>query len=87
MKITKRNGNTTMYDDEKVVRSILKANGDTSGEEISEAVAANIASDVFSRLTEESEVISTKEIRDCVTAVLRERGFEKTAIAYAEYKK
>ena len=51
MKITKRNGNLTMYDDEKVVNSILKANRDVSGEEITRAVAVNIADEVFSSLT------------------------------------
>ena len=87
MKITKRNGKLTMYDDEKVVNSILKANRDVSGEAITEAVAVNIADEVFSRLTAENEIITTKEIRDNVCAVLTERGFSKTAKAYTEYKK
>ena len=86
MKITKRNGNITMYDDEKVVRSILKANGDTE-ETMTEAVAASIADDAFSRLTEENEIITTQEIRECVTSLLIERGYGLTAKAYAEYKK
>jgi transcriptional regulator NrdR family protein len=87
MKITKRNGNTTMYDDEKVVNSILKANQDISGEEITRAVAVNIADKVFSRLTKENEIIATKDVRDCVYEILTERNYTKTAKAYAEYKK
>ncbi len=87
MKITKRNGNVTLYDDEKVANSILKANGDTTGEPMSKGVAENIADDVFSRLTEENEIITTKEIRDCVMQILKERGFEETAKAYGEFKK
>ena len=87
MKITKRNGNTTMYDDEKVVNSILKANQDISGEEITRAVAVNIADKVFSRLTKENEIIATKDVRDCVYEILTERKYTKTAKAYAEYKK
>ena len=86
MKITKRNGNITMYDDEKVVKSILKANGDTK-ENMTEAAAADIAAVVFARLTAENEIISTKEIRDCVMAVLAENGYVQTANAYEEYKK
>ena len=87
MKITKRNGNMTMYDDEKIVNSILKANQDISGEEITRAVAVNIADNVFSRLTKENEIIATKDVRDCVYEILIERGYPKTAKAYAEYKK
>ena len=86
MKITKRNGNITMYDDEKVVKSILKANGDTK-ENMTEAAEADIAAVVFARLTAENEIISTKEIRDCVMAVLAENGYVQTAKAYEEYKK
>ena len=71
MKITKRNGNMTMYDDEKITR----------------AVAVNIADRVFSRLTKENEIIATKDVRDCVYEILTERGYPKTAKAYAEYKK
>ena len=87
MKITKRNGNMTMYDDEKIVNSILKANQAISGEEITRAVAVNIADKVFSRLTKENEIIATKDVRDCGYEIRTERGYPKTAKAYAEYKK
>ena len=32
MKVTKRNGNVVLYDDEKIANSIVWANGRTSGE-------------------------------------------------------
>ena len=87
MKITKRNGNVTMYDDEKVVNSILKADKTAGGEGITAAIAASIAGDVFSRLTAENEIITTSEVRNCVFEVLNERGYVKTAKAYSEYQK
>lgn len=86
MKITKRNGNITMYDDQKIVRSILKANAETQEETINENIATAIADDVFGRLTEESEIITTKDIKDCVVKILRERGYPETARLYLEYK-
>ena len=36
MKITKRNGTITVYDDEKVTKSILNANGAAGEKKISE---------------------------------------------------
>ena len=87
MKITKRNGNLTVYDDEKVVNSILKANKGISGEEITKPAAVSIADEVFSRLTAENEIITTKDVRDSVYAILTERDYPKTAKAYTEYKK
>ena len=87
MKITKRNGNITVYDDEKITQSILKANAEIPGEAIPEAVAANIAECVFSRLTEENDIITTADVRKGVEALLIERGLPETAKAYSEYKK
>ena len=43
MKITKKNGHETIYDDEKVINSILKANEETYEKSLSRAVAADIA--------------------------------------------
>lgn len=86
MKITKKNGNITMYDDQKVVNSILKANAEVPGEKINEKIATSIADDVFNKLTEEYEIITTKDIRDCVDQMLRERGFPETARRYLEYR-
>ena len=83
MKITKKNGHETLYDDEKVISSILKANAETSGEKLSRTIAA----DVFNRLTAENEIITTAEIRECVDLILRERGYPETAKRYTEYKK
>ncbi len=86
MKITKKNGNITVYDDQKVVKSILKANAETTLENISEKVAVALADDVFSQLTEKSEIITTKEIRNCVYETLLDRGYPETAKRYIEYK-
>ncbi len=87
MKITKKNGSLVMYDDEKVKKSILKANATVTGETISEKTAMTLADTVFDRLTEKESIISTAEIRDCVYALLKERSFPKTAEAYWAYKK
>ncbi len=87
MKITKRNGNTTVYDDEHVKRSILAANAGAPFETLTEAQAAGIADQVFQRVTLKYELITTEEVRDCVIAVLREKGLRQTAKLYAEYKK
>ncbi|MBR5343398.1 MAG: hypothetical protein IK149_05830 [Oscillospiraceae bacterium] len=87
MKITKKNGNVSLYDDEKVARSILKANADTRSESITPAVAAALADTVFLRLTQQHEIISTADVRSCVVALLRERGLYQTAESYAEYTK
>ena len=87
MKITKRNGTICLYDDEKVTRSILKANADASGETIPEAMAAALADEVFARLTARHEIITTAEVRACVFALLLERGLPETAACYMEFRK
>ena len=43
MKITKKNGHEAMYDDEKVISSILKANEGTSEKTLTRTIAASIA--------------------------------------------
>ncbi len=87
MKITKRNGVICLYDDEKVARSILRANADTEGETMSVKMADALADEAFSRLTAQHEWITTADVRACVFALLAERGFPKTAKSYKEYKK
>ena len=87
MKITKRNGNVVLYDDVKVASSILKANEGVVMEDITEKAAAALAGDVFARLTEQDAIISTREVRDCVYALLLEKGYPRTAKQYLEYKK
>lgn len=87
MKITKRNGLITVFDDEKIVNSILKASNDAKGEQISKAIAENIAGDVFTRLTAENDIITTADVRTCVCQVLTERGYTGTAKAYSEFRK
>ena len=87
MKITKKNGHEAMYDDEKVISSILKANEGTFEKTLTRTIAASIAADVFSRLTAENTIITTAEVRECVDLILRERGYTETAKRYTEYKK
>jgi hypothetical protein len=87
MKITKKNGNVVVYDDEKVINSILKANAGIQGEEISRKKAAVLADDVFTRVTDQHDVIRTQDVRDCTAAVLREKGYPKTAENYLNYKR
>ncbi|MBP5732593.1 MAG: hypothetical protein J6W66_02035 [Lachnospiraceae bacterium] len=60
MKITKKNGNISIYDDEKVVNSILKANEGTDEDYMNKAVAEDIAEDVFNRLTAVTEIITQR---------------------------
>ena len=86
MKITKKNGRVAVYDDEKVINSILKANAGT-GESLSRKKAAILADEVFQRVTEKSELISTQDVRDCLAALLREKGLTRTAENYLAYKK
>ena len=87
MKITKKNGNVVVYDDEKVINSILKANAGVQGEEIGRKKAAVLANDVFARGTDRHDVISTQDVRDCTAAILREKGYPKTAENYLNYKR
>ena len=88
MKITKRNGTITVYDDEKVTKSILNANAASEGDrKLTKNEAGGLAYIVFNRLIAENEIITTREIRECVCAVLRDKGFPNTAKEYAEYKK
>lgn len=87
MKITKKNGTISIYDDEKVTGSILRANAEVPEETITEAEAAAIADAVFARLTEENEIIATADVRACVQSILCERGLSETARHYMEYRK
>ena len=87
MQIMKRNGNSVLYDDQKIIKSILKANSHSEDvKSITENTAASIASEVMSGLAENSAIITTAEIRDGVYRVLCERGFDATAKSYSEYK-
>ena len=86
MHITKKNGVIQVYDDEKVVRSILKANVDAMTEEMSRKKAHVIADEVFAKLTAEKDIISTDDVRTCTAALLREKGYPRTADCYLAYK-
>ena len=61
--------------------------GKVPEEALSQAEAAAIADEVFARLTDESEIIATADVRACVETVLRERGLAETARHYMEYRK
>lgn len=87
MKITKKNGTISVYDDERVIRSILRANAEVDEEQLSEREAAALADAVFARVTAGSEMISTADVRECVYAILRERGLPMTAERYMSYGK
>ena len=71
MKITKKNGNITVYDDQKVVRSILNANAGTPLENISQTVAEALADDVFSQLRQGKSAIAC--MRRCSTGATPRR--------------
>ena len=87
MKITKKNGTISLYDDEKVVKSILNANAGIPDESISPALAAALADTVFDRLTGRYSVITTADVRECVISLLQEKGFAGTAACYRDYLK
>ena len=87
MKLTKKNGNITLYDDEKIIRSILRANEEVPGEKLTRKKAAAISDLVFLRLTEEKEIITTADIRSALIALLIEKGYPQTAAHYQNYKK
>lgn len=87
MKVTKRNGNLVIYDDEKIIRSILRANADTPGEEMSERAAAYIAGAVFARLSAQEDIFTTEDVRDCVYKTLMEKNYPQTAHNYAAFQK
>ena len=87
MHITKKNGRVQVYDDDKVVRSILKANVDAMTEDMNRRKAQVIADEVFAKLTAEKDIISTEDVRTCTAALLRKKGYPKTAECYEEYRR
>ena len=86
MKVTKRNGNVVLFDDEKIVKAILKASAEVREEEVSNNIARSVADEVFTKLTAGGDIISTAEVRDCVYEILIERGYPVTAQHYMDYK-
>ena len=87
MKVTKRNGNVVLFDDDKIVNGILKANAEVPLEELTKNEAHSIADEVFARLTAEKDIISTADVRACVYQLLLERNLPVTAQHYMEYSK
>ncbi len=86
MKIAKRNGNIVLYDDEKVVKSIMNANEGT-GEPLTVKQAEYLADAVMSKLIKEHSIVTTQMIRDGVYEALNEKDLWMTAKRYIEYKK
>ena len=87
MQVTKKNGKVVVFDDEKVVASILKANAEVPSEAMTRKTAQRYASEVFDRLTERCEIITTEDVRRCVAEVLREKGKPQTAEHYLGFKR
>ena len=86
MKITKRSGQIVFYDDEKVIKSILKANEGT-GEELTPKAAEYLTDVVLGRLIKTHSIVTTQMIRDGVYEALREKDLWLTAKEYMEFKK
>lgn len=87
MKVTKKNGNIVLFDDDKVIRSMLRANADTEEETLSESAAAYIAGEVFARLAKERVLLTTQDVRQCVNDMLIQKGLPETAKMYMQYHK
>ena len=87
MKITKRNGFVVLFDDEKIVSSILKATAEVPEEELSKQAAAFLAGEVIGRLAEREDIITTQDVREGVEKKLREKGYPLTAKRYMEHIK
>ncbi len=86
MKITKRNGNIVIYDDEKVVNSIMRANMGTD-EALTTKQAEYMADAVLGRLIKNNSIVTTQMISDGVYEALQEKDLWLTARNYREYKK
>ena len=86
MKIAKRSGNFVMYDDEKVVKSILRANEGT-GEALSARAAEYMADAVLGRLVRSNAIVTTQMISDGIYDALVQRDLWLTARQYKEFKK
>ena len=86
MKITKRSGNLVIYDDEKLVSSLLKANAGT-GEDFSRSAAVYLSDVVIGRLAKEHDIVTTAMIRDGEYRALCEKDLWLTAKRYREYSK
>ena len=87
MKVTKRNGNVVLFDDDKIVSSILKANAEVPEEELTKQAAAFLAGEVIGRLAERQDIITTRDLREGVEKKLCEKGYPLTAKRYMEYSK
>lgn len=85
MYITKKNGRVVVFDNEKIEKSILRANADAGDGAISAAESKLLAEKVFELVTQENEIITTADVTKAVCRLLREKGHEPTAGAYLSY--
>ncbi|MBR7063532.1 MAG: hypothetical protein IKI42_10935 [Clostridia bacterium] len=86
MKIAKRSGNIVMYDDEKVIKSIMKANEGT-GEPLNAKAAEYLTDAVLGKLVKDNAIVTTQMIREGVYDALNERDLWITAKRYMAFKK
>ena len=68
-------------------RKAVNANANVPAEAITPAMAAALADEVFARLTRRHDIITTAEVRACVSALLGEKGLTGTAKSYMDYVK
>jgi len=81
--VVKRFGNTTSFDEKKILKSIQSAGKDTG--EYTAKQAQNIFDNVMRKLNKkasESDTITVQEIRDIVEPVIAESGYFATAKYY-----
>ncbi len=86
MKITKRSGRIVVYDDEKLVNSIMRANEET-GEKLTVKEAEYLTDVVIGRLAKVYSIITTQMIKEGIYDALREKDLWLTAKQYMEFKK
>ena len=86
MKITKRSGRIVVYDDEKLVKSIMKANEET-GEKLTVKEAEYLTDVVIGRLAKVYSIITTQMIKEGIYDALMEKDLWLTAKQYKEFKK
>ena len=60
---------------------------DLGVDEVAGEIQKVIAGEVFERLTDRKDIISTEDVRTCTAAILREKGYPKTADCYVAYNR
>lgn len=90
MKVIKRDGRTTQFDQEKIRTAISGANGDFGEDEGTHVTADQIAQvvDLVTQgiLDSGTEATSVEEIQDLVEKTLMDEGYSDVARAYVRYR-